>query len=214
MTHKLKKKITGILAVAVLICGLPFTAFAKTNSKSFSKGEIKDNKYVNEYFGYSIGAPKGYSFYDDKDLAEFNEVTEAFIKDADAVKKSIDAGEAVILAYAEGSDGYSNVNVGVSQGGAEIEKLDDKKEVYEEYVDAIKETLESMGFTVEKTGVKDEKIDGEKTYSLWSKSSIKGIDLYQKQTMFFTDDYIMTVTATTIGEDKTDDIFKEIKKLS
>ena len=210
----LKKKITAVLAFTVIMCGLPFTAFAKTNSKSFSKGEIKSSKYVNEYFGYSIGVPKGYTYYDDKELAEFNEVSEDFVKDAAAVKKSIDAGENVIVAYAEGSDGYNNVNIGISQGDNDVKKLDDVKAVYAENMDAVKETLESMGFTVEKVSVMDEKIDGEKAYSLWSKSSIKGIDMYQRQTMFFTDDYIMTITATTIGDDDTDTLFKEIKKLS
>ncbi|ETP72855.1 hypothetical protein UYO_1089 [Lachnospiraceae bacterium JC7] len=214
MTYMLKKKITAVLAVAVIICGLPFTAFAKTNAKSFSKGDIKDNKYVNEYFGYSVGAPKGYTFYNDKELAEFNEVTEAYMSDAEAVKKSIDAGESVIVAYAEGSNGYNNLNIGVSQGDDAIEKLDDVKDIYVEYMDSVKETLESMGFTVEKVSVMDEKIDGEKAYALWSKSTIKGVDMYQKQTMFFKGDYIMTITATTIGDDDTDAIFKNIKKLS
>ncbi len=210
----LKKKITAILTVAAVMCILPFTAFAKGGSKSFSLGEIKDNKYVNEYFGYSVGVPKGYTFYGDKELAEVNEVTEAFIKDAAAVKKSIDEGESVLVAYAEGSDGYNNLNIGVSQGGDDIKKLNDVKELYAEYMDPIKETLESMGFTVEKVSVLDEKIDGEKAYSLWSKSTIKGIEMYQKQTMIFTDDYLMTITATTVGADDTDALFKNIKKLS
>ena len=68
----LKKKITAVLTVAAVMCILPFTAFAKGGSKSFSLGEIKDNKYVNEYFGYSVGVPKGYTFYGDKELAEVN----------------------------------------------------------------------------------------------------------------------------------------------
>ena len=128
----LKKKITAVLTVAAVMCILPFTAFAKGGSKSFSLGEIKDNKYVNEYFGYSVGVPKGYIFYGDKELAEVNEVTEAFIKDAAAVKKSIDEGESVLVAYAEGSDGYNNLNIGVSQGDDDIKKLNDVKELYED----------------------------------------------------------------------------------
>ncbi|MBE6003414.1 MAG: DUF1795 domain-containing protein [Lachnospiraceae bacterium] len=210
----LKKKITAVLAVAAVMCGLPFTAFAKTTGKGFSKGEIRNNKYVNEYFGYSIGVPKGYTYYDDKELAEFNEVTEDFIKDADAIKKSIDAGESVIVAYAEKSDSYNNVNIGISTGDSTLSKLDDVKELYAEYMDDIRETLEGMGFTVEKVSVMDEKIDGEKAYSLWSKSSIKGVEMYQRQTLFFNDDYLMTVTATTVGDDDTEALFDEIKKLS
>ncbi len=213
MNHILKRKLTAVLATAVIICGLPFAALAKSKGKDFTKGELKNDKYVNEYFGYSIGVPKGYTFYGDKELAEVNEVSETFIKDEEATKNSVDAGANIIVAYAEGSDGYSNLNIGVSKGDSSISKIDDVKEIYEESMNEVRKALESVGFTVEKTEVRDEKIDGEKTYSLWMKSGIEGIDMYQRQTMIFTDDYIMTITATTIDEDKTDAMFKEIKKL-
>lgn len=223
MNYCFRKKITIVLAAALFLCALPVTAYAKTGSKTttktnsasktsktdFSLGETQKNKYVNEYFGYSFSAPAGYTFYDEKALAETNEVTVDVMKDDISLKKLIDAEASIIVAYAEGENEYDNVNIGIAIG----EDFENEKKLYEDSKDYLKEQLEESGFTVKTTKVLSKKVAGEDHYIMSILAEISGITMYQKQMTVAKGDYIMFITATTFDEDGTDELLEKIAKL-
>ncbi|SFG49033.1 hypothetical protein [Oribacterium sp. WCC10] len=218
MTGNFMKKTAITLSLSVVMCMMSLTAYAKfnifgqnTGGGQMTVGEVKNDVYENEYCGYSVGLPKGFKYLDAKGVAEIDGSSEEFIKDKDAVLKSIDKGNTVIVAYAEDSGGYNNVNIGLAKYGTSLGISE--KELYDETISDIKAEFEEMGFTITDIDVVKATIAGEEHYIIDTKAKLSGYNMYQKQAMLMGEDYAMCVTATSFDDDITDDMLAKIEKI-
>jgi len=220
MKYNLRRKIAAGLAAAMLLSAvtvsLSIVSFAATSSKVTGKstaakkkelsiGEVKKNVYVNDYFGLKLAVPDGFTFGDEAAVAEIDGSTEAFIKDKDAVIKTIKKGDPVTVAYADNEDNYDNINVTINLADVET----DLKKQLEDSIPEVKNTLKEIGITPKEVSVVKAKVSGKDTYLLTTHGLISDeYDIYQKQYMGTEGDYTVCITFTSFARDDTDDMIK------
>jgi len=220
MKYNIRRGIAAGLAAAMLLSAvtvsLSIVSFAATSSKVTGKstaakkkelsiGEVKKNVYVNDYFGLKLAVPDGFTFGDAAAVAEIDGSTEAFIKDKDAVIKTIKKGDPVTVAYADNEDNYDNINVTINLADVET----DLKKQLEDSIPEVKDTLKEIGITPKEVSVVKAKVSGKDTYLLTTHGLISDeYDIYQKQYMGTEGDYTVCITFTSFARDDTDDMIK------
>lgn len=220
MNKSIKTKMAVILTLLMIMFMLPLSAFAKgklSDIKSDKKtdsseivGTVKNNVYVNEFFGCKVPLPKGYTYADYKQLAEENAVTADVVKDSDAILKKVEKGETFTVACAENDDG-ENLLIMLMKDDS-ITSVE--KDLFgEDSQDYYKEVLAGQGFTVKKIGVEKDEVAGEKQPFLIIQSVSGKVKLYQKLLIYQKDDYFLFFNASTLSEDAADDIYKKVEKL-
>ena len=224
MRHFVRRKIAAALTAAMLFSVAPVNqsliSFAaastkKTNSKStksekkeLSLGSVKKNVYENDYFGLKLAVPDGFIFGDAAAVAEIDGSTEKFIKDKDAVIKSIKEGNPVTVAYAENEETLGNicVTISISDGETDIKKM------FEDSIPDIKDSLKEAGIKTKDVSVVKKKVSGKDTYLLSAHGLIDDeYDIYQKEYMGIQDDYYICIAFTSFMTDDTDDMVKLIE---
>ncbi|OON85810.1 hypothetical protein BXO88_10225 [Oribacterium sp. C9] len=227
MIKVFKKRIAIIMAMTMLLAALPFTtAYAKTNKKtgisegssensssSSYVGTTKDNVYENEYIGYRVALPKGYSYAGAKALAEENGYSVDFITDSDAVLKKIRNGETITVAYAESDTDYGNMNIGLVKDDTVYSS---EKEVFELVRDEIKEGLQGAGMTLRDSSINKSYIAGEKRNVIYLHSTLDeyDVDIHQKIVMLSKDGYWMIITVSVFGDEAAaDEFLDKIEKI-
>ena len=74
--------------------------------------------------------------------------------------------------------------------------------------------LEGIGCTNVKAEATTMKLDGEEHAAMTTYSELDGVPIYQKLVTVQVSGYLFAITATSFGEDTTDDIFAQFFKLS
>lgn len=203
-----KRGLAIILSVVFMACLIPAI---EVRAEEFSTGEVKGNVYENEFFGIRLTLPDGYSFVDEKALAQLSGQTATLLKDHEATAQAIKDGSVIIFAYANDDDtGYNSINVTLSN-------LGDASITEEEVAVASRDELGSFflenGYTLDHIEAKPKKVAGENHYELALDASIDGFKFYEQVVTLVKDGYNMNITAATYFKDDTDEILKGVAKL-
>lgn len=199
------RKMTAIILVIVSLC-ITMSVQAETVTTEMLFGEVKNDTYENAYLGLGCTL-EGWHYYSDEELETVNQKSKAAL--SDELGELVDRNIGIMMA--EKPDGTQNVNI-------QLQNVKDYVAVYntlglpyvaEASLNGFKTTLETAGFTDVQLTV-DEYSIGDQTFTCIAGSyKLRGVQVYFKQVWDLRDIYLVTITATTVLSDTTDEVFSQ-----
>ena len=165
---------------------------------------MKNDTYENGFLGLGCTL-EGWHYYTDEELEKVNQRTkEALLHELDEL---IDRNIGIMMA--ERPDGMQNVNIQLQnvKNYVAIYKMMGLASVAENSLDGFKAMLGGAGYTDVQVGVEEVTVGGQTFTGVKGSYKIGSIPVYFKQLWELRDDYMVTVTATTVQEDTTDEVF-------
>ena len=180
-------------------------------------GVATETSYVNEHFGFRYDAPDNWYILSREEIATVTGMAASAIDD-EALSAAFESAGYVTDLYVmdtvpaiEGADAYNNVNVTIQDIGKLYGIILDEKKLAEASVKSVKDTLGAMGLSDITTEISEMEFLG-KTCTISTISSTTGdIDMYQKQVYLKNGAAVACITATTSGEDKTDEVLSAFR---
>ncbi len=174
----------------------------------FSLGKTINNVYTNEFLGLSCTLSSEWEFYSDEQILELNNIVLENI-DED-ISEQIKNATIIYDMFAQNTVDYSNINMTLERfSSLQIASIDMKQSL-EAQKDAIISTYQNMGYTDITVAYEKIIVDNKEYDALKLKAMIQGVDFYGTAFAFKKNNYVATVTVTSLQTDKTDDILKKI----
>ena len=197
------RKLTAIVLVIMSVC-MMMSAQVETVTADTLFGEVKNDTYENGFLGLGCTL-EGWHYYTDEELEKVNQRTkEALLHELDEL---IDRNIGIMMA--ERPDGMQNVNIQLQnvKNYVAIYKMMGLEYVAENSLEGFKAMLGGAGYTDVQVGVEEVTVGGQTFTGVKGSYKIGSIPVYFKQLWELRDDYMVTVTATTVQEDTTDEVF-------
>ena len=197
------RKLTAIVLVIMSVC-MMMSAQAETVTADTLFGEVKNDTYENGFLGLGCTL-EGWHYYTDEELEKVNQRTkEALLHELDEL---IDRNIGIMMA--EKPDHQQNVNIQIQniKNFTAVYKLMGLAYVAENSLEGFKAMLGGAGYTDVQVGVEEVTVGGQTFTGVKGSYKIGSIPVYFKQLWELRDDYMVTVTATTVQEDTTDEVF-------
>ena len=197
------RKLTAIILAIMSMC-MVISAQAETVTADTLFGEVKNDTYENGFLGLGCTL-EGWHYYTDEELEKVNQRTkEALLHELDEL---IDRNIGIMMA--EKPDHQQNVNIQIQniKNFTAVYKLMGLAYVAENSLDGFKAMLGGAGYTDVQVGVEEVTVGGQTFTGVKGSYKIGSIPVYFKQLWELRDDYMVTVTATTVQEDTTDEVF-------
>jgi len=199
------RKITAVLLVIMSVCVM-FSAQAEAVSAETLFGEVKNDTYGNSFLGLGCTL-EGWHYYTDEEMETVNQATK------EALSENMDEmlSQNISVMMAEGPDHMQNVNIRLQNVKAyvSIYKSMGLQNVATAALDQFKSTVESAGFTDVQLEVCEISIGDQVFTCVKGEYNLKGVHMYFKQLWDLRDDYMVTVTVTTVQEDTTDEVLSK-----
>ena len=187
------RKLTAIVLVIMSVC-MMMSAQAETVTADTLFGEVKNDTYENGFLGLGCTL-EGWHYYTDEELEKVNQRTkEALLHELDEL-----TDRNIGIMMVEKPDHQQNVTA--------VYKLMGLAYVAENSLDGFKAMLGGAGYTDVQVGVEEVTVGGQTFTGVKGSYKIGSIPVYFKQLWELRDDYMVTVTATTVQEDTTDEVF-------
>ena len=201
------RKLTALVLAAMFMCMMvPVQAETADLDVEVVFGTVNNDTYENPYLGLGCTL-EGWHYYSDEELEGVNQRT----KDAlsDELDDLVDQNIGIMMA--EQPDGMRNVNIQLQnvKNYVSIYEMMGTHEVAVNSLSGFQTTLEAANFTDIQLEVAEQTI-GDKTFTcILGQYKIKGVQIYFRQIWDVRDIYLVTVTATTVLEDKTEEVFSK-----
>ena len=204
-----------LAAIACLV--VCFSAYAVETDDAYYTGEVKDRVYVNRALGAEAYFDDNWRILSKKEIAQVMGLAAASSPSLEEIAKG---NMPVFLVGAK--DGTANINIVIVKLGAQIAELLMNAEIDSVFMDMyMGGATQGVSKTYTEMGVNDFTVERMKTNFLGSEhpgvfSTAKIHELitqYQKQVVCFSGEYAITLTATSIGTDKTDDMLAMFRKI-
>ena len=201
------RKLTALVLAAMFMCMMvPVQAETADLDVEVVFGTVNNDTYENPYLGLGCTL-EGWHYYSDEELEGVNQRT----KDAlsDELDDLVDQNIGIMMA--EQPDGMRNVNIQLQnvKNYVSIYEMMGTHEVAVNSLSRFQTTLEAANFTDIQLEVAEQTI-GDKTFTcILGQYKIKGVQIYFRQIWDVRDIYLVTVTATTVLEDKTEEVFSK-----
>ena len=179
------------------------TATLEDVDKDFSIGTRDGKTYTNDFFGLKLTVADDWTLLDENEIAKITSTVQDNIGD-EAIKESINSGDTRFIMYAMKNDKSQNVNITVQKLPYQTEATDfDINSYVEKSIEQVKELLPQNGFedlNVEKVNIT---FLSEEVPAIKIKAKYKGNDVYETQVYRSKGSYMSSITATSTGEDNT-----------
>ena len=201
------RKLTALVLAAMFMCMMvPVQAETADLDVEVVFGTVNNDTYENPYLGLGCTL-EGWHYYSDEELEGVNQRT----KDAlsDELDDLVDQNIGIMMA--EQPDGMRNVNIQLQnvKNYVSIYEMMGTHEVAVNSLSGFQTTLEAANFTNIQLEVAEQTI-GDKAFTcILGQYKIKGVQIYFRQIWDVQDIYLVTVTATTVLEDKTEEVFSK-----
>ncbi|MGN0584944.1 MAG: hypothetical protein ACI4JD_05750 [Ruminococcus sp.] len=181
------------------------SAAEAAEEEDFSFGSVNSNVYENKFIGIGCKLDNNWTFYDDEQIKQLNNITMDAI-DED-VAEMINNADIIYDMYASYSDEMTNININLENIGVLQYASFDVAENFEKNKSILSDTYENMGYSVESMEPVKIEIDGKEFDGMCVKASIDSLVMYQ--TLFGIKcggKYLASVTVTSFNDDITQDI--------
>lgn len=201
------RKLTALILAAMFMCvTLPVRAETAATDTEELFGTVNQDTYENAFLGLGCTL-EGWHYYSDEELEGVNQRTKEAL--SDEFDNLVDQSIGIMMAEQPG--GKQNVNI-------QLQNVKNYVSVYETYgihtvaensMSGFQLTLQAAGFTDIQLEVTEQTI-GDKTFTcVLGQYKLKGVQIYFRQTWDVHDIYLVTVTATSILEDNTEEVFSK-----
>ena len=184
----------------------------ETTVPSDALGTLTETSYVNNYFGLRYDAPADWYVLSRDETAALTGLAASNI-DNEKILEMFESTGYVTDFYAiattpsvEGADIYNTANITIQDIGKLYGILYDEKLLAEASIDSVKEALEAQGLTDITTEISEMEFLGKTSVISIITSKAGDFNMYQKQVYLKNGSAVACITATSPGEDKTDEI--------
>ena len=191
---------------------------AETTVPAELLGKQTDSSYINEFFGLRYDAPATWYILSREEIATIMGLTISTFDDESYAKLLTDNGYVTDL-YAmdtvpaiEGTQAFNNLNVAIQDIGKLYGIMFNEKQIAEASANSVKEALSAQGMTDIEAEVGEMEFMGKTCVCMTITSKVNGIGMYQKQVYLKNGSALAAITASTLGEDKTDEILAAFKE--
>lgn len=152
--------------------------------------------YTNEFFGIKLTLPEGFSFYDEKQMAELNKSVGELQTDEDIIK-ALESGQAFFDMAAATANG-TTVNAVIAHASTPDVQALDAAAYLEQAKASLGSQLSSAGAELKDAQVSTYKNDktGDTFASMKVQFDMQGIPMREELVCLKTDNYFMTISAT------------------
>ena len=197
------RKLTAIILVIMSMC-MVISARSETMAADTLFGEVKNDTYENAFLGLGC-TMEGWHYYTDEEMETVNQRTKAAL--SNELDELVDRNIAIMMV--ERPDGMQNVNIQLQnvKNYVAIYKMMGLEYVATSSLGGFKSTLEAANFTDIQLEVGEVSIGDQSFTCVKGAYKLSGIQVCFKQLWDLRDNYLVTVTATTVQEDTTDEVF-------
>ena len=175
-------------------------------------GYVDGQAYINENFKLKFNIDSDMSFADEQGVADLNNAAGDFTNDT--IKKYVDEGKVMIVAYATDDTMLKSFNVALQSVGSLVTTLVDEETVLNASADSVVDLLTQQGFEDVTTEVDKVQFMGEEHSSLLISAKIQGIDYYERVCCLVDNGYVMSLTTGGLTKDDVTHLFENAEKLN
>ena len=175
-------------------------------------GYVDGQAYINENFNLKFNIDSDMSFADEQGVADLNNAAGDFTNDT--IKKYVDEGKVMIVAYATDDTMLKSFNVALQSVGSLVTTLVDEETVLNASADSVVDLLTQQGFEDVTTEVDKVQFMGEEHSSLLISAKIQGIDYYERVCCLVDNGYVMSLTTGGLTKDDVTHLFENAEKLN
>ena len=187
------------------------TETTENESPSLSLNNAKGSTYESNFIGIGWNLPEGWTFFDEEQLKQVNNITADLIDD-EQIQAALESASLICDMYAMNSSTGDTINI-------QLEKLSGLATLYDasSYVDASISSLPSAMQSAGYTNVTIDKITitaaGKELPGLAISASYAGITIYEKLACIKVDNYMVCITTASATESTLDAIFANFYSL-
>ena len=175
-------------------------------------GYVDGQAYINENFDLKFNIDSDMSFADEQGVADLNNAAGDFTNDT--IKKYVDEGKVMIVAYATDDTMLKSFNVALQSVGSLVTTLVDEETVLNASADSVVDLLTQQGFEDVTTEIDKVQFMGEEHSSLLISAKIQGIDYYERVCCLVDNGYVMSLTTGGLTKDDVTHLFENAEKLN
>lgn len=175
-------------------------------------GYVDGQAYINENFNLKFNIDSDMSFADEQGVADLNNAAGDFTNDT--IKKYVDEGKVMIVAYATDDTMLKSFNVALQSVGSLVTTLVDEETVLNASADSVVDLLTQQGFEDVTTEIDKVQFMGEEHSSLLISAKIQGIDYYERVCCLVDNGYVMSLTTGGLTKDDVRHLFENAEKLN
>ena len=208
---QMKKLISILLMLGVLLslfCAGTATAFAETGADAEKVlSEIKGNEYVNEFLGIRASFPADWSVMDAGEAAQLLGYAAEQL-DNEALTELLNSSGVISDMYAlRGDQSGDNVNIQFEDLGKLYGKLLSETSYLDIAMPKLEDSFGQIGFALREKEVGEYDFAGDTHMSVRITGSYNGIDCYERIVVLKQGNYIASVSAFSLDEQRLEDIF-------
>ena len=196
-------KRVSYLALALALV-LSLTA-CSIGSKKFERGVVEGQTYTSQFLGLTCTAPAEYTYLNDQEIAQLNDLTADVVDSEELVKQmreSLENGNQVQDMYLMTADGLQTVNVmlvKVSAKGATV----DMAAFADMGKDQVVSAYQSMGMTDVEASRETVTFMGQQYEGICTSATYTDVPVTTVQVCMQVGDYVCVITFTSYVEDHT-----------
>lgn len=204
MKKLIKIAVMMTLALGIIGCG------QSVEEAVLSAGETTDSAYTNEFFNVKFEGDKWY-LANSEELQQISNYTSDSM-DNDDFEKLVESGTAAYIMYAVDNATGDTVNMIVQKLPTSLVKDVD---IMEAALPSLEEQLTgALGASNVNTEITKTTVFGEERNCMVMDYDVQGTHLYQKQVYEVKGKFYLIITATAIGEDRTDELLADLKRMN
>ena len=175
-------------------------------------GKQTATSYENEYFGLRYDVPADWYLLSREEIATIMGIAATTFDDeamANMLKETGYVTDLYVMDTKPAIDGmetFNNVNITIQDIGKLYGIIYDEKKLAEGSANTVKDALTAQGLTDIQTEISEMEFIGKNCVALTITSKAGTTNMYQKQVYLKNESALACVTATAMGEDKTDEI--------
>mgnify|MGYP002626897738 CR=1 FL=1 len=187
----MKKRVYAFVLVVMM---LAITACASSDEGDFTIGTTTETYYENEYFGIRYTPTNNMVLQDEAYIKQVNAAMISMLDDEN-VKKSLESGNSITIAYAVNQDSTCTFNIIVQNVKSLFQKNVSDDYIIDQSLDPTKELLESMGvFDSVKVTKGTANFLGKDVVSMDVEAKVGGYDFYETEVLLRKGNYVMFIT--------------------
>ena len=207
-------KRVSYLALALALV-LSLTA-CSIGSKKFERGVVEGQTYTSQFLGLTCTAPAEYTYLNDQEIAQLNDLTADVVDSEELVKQmreSLENGNQVQDMYLMTADGLQTVNVmlvKVSAKGAAV----DMAAFADMGKDQVVSAYQSMGMTDVEASRETVTFMGQQYEGICATAAYHDAPVATVQVCMQVDNYVCVITFTSYVEDRTSEMMEFFSPLA
>ncbi|WP_058486461.1 hypothetical protein [Defluviitalea phaphyphila] len=211
------KKFLSILLIVIFLMSI-FSGCTK-NKKELILGTFENNKYSNDYFGFTMELPEDWHIATDEEKkALFNVGKEMLVENnEDLVENTDSSSEGIfhlVWTYKYPLNSVEDFNPNFLCTAENVGLIDSIIIDEKDYIESVKTVLEETGVGYKCGDISTEKIGNKDFYVMEVSLDYQGITIYQKYYLKIVDKYVLSYLLSYSSEDEKNELTDILNTIS